>query len=425
MIFRRPLFAFACLSFVLSSWACASAKNDGGTGGSSATGGSSSTGGSSATGGSTGTGGSATGSGGAGAGLGTGVGHAFPQNMKTGSCMLTTVSGASTQTQSAYNSWKSAYVVSGNPGLRVQRPENQNDTVSEGIGYGMLAAVYMGDKQTFDGLLQYQQAHLDSKGLMNWHITSGGATASDGSFSASDGDEDIAFAMLMASDQWSGTDYLTPGRAMIENIKAHSLFSDGTLQNGDNFNTADTLNIDYFSPAYYRVFQKAIPDGGIFQFTVSSGYKHLLAQAGTDGLVPDSSNLEDSSTCSTCKATYGYDACRTPWRIAVDYCWNNSSDAAMYLQKIGAFFAGVGASNIGDGYSLTGAKTSSNANLAFSGPAGVGAMSNLASNFQTLEDASFNLMVSPPGGNTAYFPQSLRVISMLMMSGNFLDYSQM
>lgn len=432
MIFRRPLLVFACLPLL----ACASAKNEGGAGGSKATGGSA------ATGGSTGTGGSSTGSGGAGAGLGTGVGHAFPQNMKTGSCTLTTVSGASTQTSSAYSSWRSTYVVQGNPGLRVQRPENQNDTVSEGIGYGMLAAVYMGDKQTFDGLLQYQQAHLDSKGLMNWHITSGGATASDGSFSASDGDEDIAFALLMASDQWSGTDYLTPARAMIEAIKAHSLFSDGTLENGDNFNTADTLNIDYFSPAYYRVFQKAIPDGGIFAFTITQGYKHLLAQAGADGLVPDSSNLEDrlqkdtsscstSPNCCTCVPSYGYDACRTPWRIAVDYCWNNSSDAATYLQKIGAFFAGVGASNIGDGYSLTGTKTSSNPNLAFSGPAGVAGMSNgagmasLASSFQTLEDASFNLMVSPPGGNTAYFPQSLRVISMLMMSGNFLDYSQM
>ena len=34
----------------------------------------------------------------------------------------------------------------------MQRPENGNDTVSEGIAYGMLFAVYMGDKATFDGL---------------------------------------------------------------------------------------------------------------------------------------------------------------------------------------------------------------------------------------------------------------------------------
>jgi endo-1,4-beta-D-glucanase Y len=322
---------------------------------------------------------------------------------------------------SAYNSWKSAFLVAGNPGLRVQRPENGNDTVSEGIGYGMLAAVYMNDQATFDQLLAYQQAHLDSKGLMNWHITSGGAIASDGAYSASDGDEDIAFAMLMASDQWSGTDYLTPGRAMIESIRMYSLFSNGVLQNGDNFNTTDELNIDYFSPAYYKVFANAIPDGGIFSFTVSQGYPHLLAQMGNDGLVPDSSNLQDSTTCTTCKATYGYDACRTPWRIAMDWCWNADPNAQMYLTKIGAFFNGVGAANIGDGYSLTGSQTSGNHNLAFSGPAGVGAMQG----YQSLVDGSFNLMVNPPSGNTAYFPQSLRVLSMLMMSGNMLDYSQM
>lgn len=340
-----------------------------------------------------------------------------------GSC--TKPSGASMKyLTNMYANWKATFVTGSGSSTRVQRPENGNDTVSEGIGYGMLAAVYMNDQTTFDLLLQYQQAHLDSKGLMNWHITSSGATASDGSFSATDGDEDIAFAMLMASDQWAATptyDYLAMGRAMIESIRMYSLFSDGTLENGDNFNTADTLNIDYFSPAYYRLFQKAIPDGGIFQFTVSSGYKHLLAQAGSQGLVPDSSNLEDSTSCSTCKATYGYDACRTPWRIAMDWCWNSDPNAQTYLMKIGAFFNGVGAANIGDGYSLTGSQTSGNHNLAFSGPAGVGAMQG----FQSLVDGSFNLMVNPPSGNNAYFPQSLRVLSMLMMSGNMVDYSKL
>ena len=67
-------------------------------------------------------------------------------------CMLTTVANAASSTQSAYNSWKSTYVVVGaTPAMRVQRAENGNDTVSEGIGYGMLAAVYMGDQTTFDG----------------------------------------------------------------------------------------------------------------------------------------------------------------------------------------------------------------------------------------------------------------------------------
>ena len=414
MTVRRVLFALTALAFS----ACAKpSDNGGGSGGSNGTGGGSS-------GGSTGSGGSSTGTGGSSgppAGLGTGKGFSFPQNKVTGSCTLTTVGQASSVTQSAYQTWKGTFVVSGNPGMRVQRPENGNDTVSEGIGYGMLAAVYMDDQATFDGLWTYAKAHIDPKGLMNWHITSGGSTASDGSYSASDGDEDMIFALLMASDQWSGTDYLTPAQNMIAAMRMYSLFSDGTLQNGDNFNTANTLNIDYFSPAYFRVFAKATNDAYWTSIAIPANYKHLMAQAGSKGLVPDSSNLQDQTTCSTCKPNYSYDACRTPWRIALDWCWNAEPKAQAYLQLIGAFFNGVGASNIVDGYNSTGGTTSNNKNLAFSGPAGVAGMAG----FQSLLDGSFNLMVSPPAGNGNYFPQTLRILSMLAMSGNFLDYSQM
>ena len=51
----------------------------------------------------------------------------------------------------AWNTYKTKMIVNNGGGLRVQRPENGNDTVSEGIAYGMLMAVYMDDKATFDG----------------------------------------------------------------------------------------------------------------------------------------------------------------------------------------------------------------------------------------------------------------------------------
>ena len=47
--------------------------------------------------------------------------------------------------------------------------------MSEGIGYGMLAAVYMDDQPTFDALWAYGKSHFNTKGLMSWHITAGGA----------------------------------------------------------------------------------------------------------------------------------------------------------------------------------------------------------------------------------------------------------
>ena len=63
------------------------------------------------------------------------------------------------------------FLTAGNPGIRVRRPTNGDDTVSEGIAYGMLAAVYMVDKPTFDGIYTYAKAHFDQFGLMNWKIT--------------------------------------------------------------------------------------------------------------------------------------------------------------------------------------------------------------------------------------------------------------
>ena len=68
-----------------------------------------------------------------------------------------------------WTAYKTALIVAdGTDGsMRVSRPENGNDTVSEGISYGMLFAVYLNDKTTFDALWKYEQKHLDSSGMMN------------------------------------------------------------------------------------------------------------------------------------------------------------------------------------------------------------------------------------------------------------------
>ena len=109
-------------------------------------------------------------------GLGQGGPFPFPQNKRSGSCTITSVANAGPTTLNAYNSWKSTFVTAtgAGAGLRVQSPQHSGGTVSEGIGYGMIAAVYTSDRPTFDGLWTYAKAHFDAKGLMNWKITSGG-----------------------------------------------------------------------------------------------------------------------------------------------------------------------------------------------------------------------------------------------------------
>jgi hypothetical protein len=58
--------------------------------------------------------------------------------------------------------------------------------------------------------------------------------------------------------------------------------------------------------------------------------------------------------------------------------------------------------------------------MAFIGPAGVSGMNGQ----QTLLDGAFTYGAANDGGTNSYFAQSLRVLTMLMMSGNLIDYTR-
>jgi hypothetical protein len=96
-----------------------------------------------------------------------------------------------------YEDWKRNYITSSGAGgyLRVQRDyclgsglcynaigyENNWDTVSEGIAYGMLLAVYFNDQPVFDNLWKYAQLHQLSSTvpLMHWKVKRDGTDISE------------------------------------------------------------------------------------------------------------------------------------------------------------------------------------------------------------------------------------------------------
>ncbi len=84
-------------------------------------------------------------------------------------------------------------------------------TVSEAHGYGMLIAASMAEydtdaKEIFDGMYRYYRSHLSEIGpnLMAWQQSDNGTAIinSSGADSATDGDLDIAYALLMADSVW-------------------------------------------------------------------------------------------------------------------------------------------------------------------------------------------------------------------------------
>ncbi|MES1177222.1 MAG: glycosyl hydrolase family 8, partial [Myxococcales bacterium] len=141
----------------------------------------------------------------------------------------------------AYTNWKTKFFQGG----RVIRPENSNDTVSEGIAYGMLIGVFMNDKPLFDALWTYAQSKKGSNGLMDWHIDANGGKIGGGG--ATDADEDMAYALLMAGAQWGG-DYKAAGVTLVNSIWDKEIEGSTTLKPGDNFGGSSQTNPSYFAP---------------------------------------------------------------------------------------------------------------------------------------------------------------------------------
>src|SRR6185437_75558 len=338
--------------------------------------------------------------------------------------------------ETAYTNWKAKFFV----GNTVIRPENGNDTVSEGIGYGMLIGVFMNDQPMFDTLWSYAKSHFDGNHLMTWCIPSPQSGSCSGGGSATDGDEDMAYALLMASKQWTGGTYASDAMTLIGNIFAHEV-SGNILEGGDGFNNANQLDPSYFAPSYYRAFA-AVDGGHDWMGVLNECYTVLAAAAGSDGLVanwvtPSGAATSRSSSTSNIDPYFGYDACRTPFRVGMDYCLNGDPRGQTYAQLISAFYASkstaVSLSGITDGYTTTGGTPpymTYSAGMAFLGPAGVGAMAAGDSqvmlrdlSYKTINALSTSNAMKASGVYT-YFHASWGVLSLMAMSGNFWDMSQ-
>src|SRR5690606_32808307 len=118
-----------------------------------------------------------------------------------------------------YEHWKRSYLKAGcgpNFFYVAATVDPDNLTVSEAMGYGMLISVMMAGhdpdaRKHFDGLLSFVRAHQSAltDGLVAWYQNRA-CQDSEGDNSATDGDLDIAYALLLADKQWgscTGVDY--------------------------------------------------------------------------------------------------------------------------------------------------------------------------------------------------------------------------
>lgn len=370
----------------------------------------------------------------------------FPQNRRSSGCTYPTNADSEVARQ-AYERWKEELVTADGAGgfLRVRRPDSPgaevNSTVSEGIAYGMMLAVMMGDQPTFDALWKYSQLWVNDNGLMHWYINAAG-TQPLGTGAATDSDEDMAWALVMADRQWGGSGsldrpYIQAAKEQIERIWEHEIDHehDDQLLSGDSWGGNRVFNPSYFAPNEYRIFGEVSGNVDGWNRVIDTGYaileKCLNEAAGnaTNGLAPawcdpDTGEPEETNGVDN----YQYDSARIPFRIGQDYCYSGDERAKAYLQKVSAFFAGVGAANIVDGYELDGTpfpdpatKPGSPQSAVFVGSAAIGAMHD--AQYQAFLDEAYGLVATGELlARSRYYNLSWTALALLMLTGNLVEF---
>lgn len=384
----------------------------------------------------------------------TGEEDAAAHGQETGVCTRPT-SVDHAHAEAAYAHWKETLLSSEGAGghLRVVRPNSKGaipySTVSEGIAYGMLMAVYMDDQHTFDELWKYSQLHTEPSGLMNWYIDPEGQVAEGGEGGATDADEDIAFALVMADRKWGGggsldKTYIELARYQIDLVFNYEIeWGTWVVKPGSTWGGSEVTNISYFAPAFYKTFAEVTGEDRWYR-VIDRSYAVIDASLREElgnhdnGLVPAWCDMHGtpSSAESGHPTHFQFDSCRTPFRIGQDWCWHGEPRAREYLEKITSFYESIGLENLIDGYDLDGTprpEFSENGSraAAFVGPAGVGAMHDPA--HQAFVDGAYEDLYTPDrlivgdadydNAGSIYYNTSWRVLSLLMLDGTFRDFT--
>ncbi len=329
-------------------------------------------------------------------------------------------------------------------GLRTVRPDTpdgeKNSTVSEGISYGMMISVMMDDQESFDAFFRYADRWSNERGLMCWYVNAAG-TAALGTGGASDADEDIAWALLLASRRWGGRGSLYESYealacrqiARIYEFEVDHREWPGMFLPGDEWRGKNVFNPSYFAPYQYRLFGEATGNIAGWNRVIDTGYeiidRCLNAESGNaeNGLVPAWCDFEGRPVEAFPGAEQNYqtDSARMPFRMALDFAEARDPRAKSYLDKICGFFLPLGADAIIDGYALDGQplpdrKTVDHGegSAVFVGCIGAAAMSDPAY-APLLEGAYARVRTGRLLARSRYYNHCWTVMSLLMMTGNF------
>ncbi len=346
------------------------------------------------------------------------------------------------------------------------------DCVSEAIGYGMMILALMADttnsernRTLFDNLFHFCRAHPSYRDQAGTNHTVSSTLMASGQkirknkvididkTSASDGDIDIAFALLLASKQWpnaKGVRYADEARRIIDSIfaqeinllqytiiESNAIESDGSPDYND-FRTSD------FIPSELKEFGRFRNETHWDQVTDSnyallarlrdrySPMRHLFADFYVrigDGFAPGRRDRDEEFAFA-----YFFNACRVPWRIGTDYLISRDERSKHLLKPLNNWLIGMthgDPTRINAGY-LLGSAAKGNPNedplmLSFIAPLGISAMADSIYRpwLNKIWALSVNMPLHPSGDYSGleygYFENTIKLLCLIIMSGNYWE----
>ena len=359
---------------------------------------------------------------------------------------------------SAWNGWKSRYLAAagtepdGHPRYRVKFSAAASaKTVSEGQGYGMLLAVLLAGEdvqaqQIFDGLWEFCLDHpssIDGR-LMDWSVPANESLDPSGNDSAFDGDADIAMALLMADRQWGSLGgrfhYRNEALRVLAGLEEsvlgpdshYPLLGDWVDPGGTTYNQWTTRSSD-FMPGHFRAFYQATGYAAWAQAlqavqTVTESLQN--GSAPVSGLLPDFIQPVSSVNTTPRPASadflegphdghYWYNAGRDPWRLASDALISGDLSSKTQAKRMLNFIRSTTGGNplqIRIGYQLDGTAINNGFSSFFAAPLVVSALLDPAA--QNFLNAGWDAVATRVEG---YYEDSVTLLSLLVMSGNFWD----
>ncbi|GGA89269.1 licheninase [Puia dinghuensis] len=362
--------------------------------------------------------------------------------------------GLDDSVRSFYLAWKEHYIRSGcTPGEKYvwfEGTKSSSICVSEGQGYGMMITALMAGsdstaQETFDALFRFYRSHpgTTSPHLMAW-TQSRDCQSLDGS-TATDGDMDIAYSLLLADAQWgqhSAIPYRQEALEMIAAIRREEINPRTYTVMESNHETPRSedfydMRSSDFMPEHIRAFRRATGDA-VWDTVLDNNYRvfHYLQNTYSPdaGLIPDFiKNISLAETITAVPAQphyleskydglYNFNACRVPWRIAADFLVSGDQRAADFLAPINSWIRSTtkdNPDNISAGYDLSGADLPHRyfEALCFICPFAVSAMASPEN--QVWLNKLWDYIVDFKLKDFDYYDNSIKMIDMIILSGNY------